>query len=62
MTLDEIEAEVIKLVLQDCEGNKSMAAKRLGLARKSLYNKIMRYGIAAHPGRKPARRAATSPR
>ena len=45
MTLDESEAEVIKMVLEDCGHNKTLAAKRLGLARKSLYNKLERYGI-----------------
>lgn len=45
MTMDEIEAEVIRMVLHDCGGNKTLAARRLGLARKSLYNKIERYGL-----------------
>lgn len=45
MTMAEIEAEVIKMVLHDCAGNKTLAAKRLGLARKSLYNKIERYKL-----------------
>ncbi len=52
MTLDEIEAEVIKLVLEDCGHNKTLAAKRLGLARKSLYNKLERYGIKEAESRK----------
>ena len=34
------------MVLDDCNGNKTQAAKRLGLARKSLYNKMERYGMA----------------
>lgn len=45
MTMSEIEAEVIKMVLHDCAGNKTLAAKRLGVARKSLYNKIERYKL-----------------
>lgn len=45
MTMDEIEAEVIRMVLHDCGGNKTLAARRLGLARKSLYNKIERYQL-----------------
>jgi len=52
MTMDEIEAEVIKLVLADCGNNKSVCAKRLGLARKSLYNKMERYGIPGVEARK----------
>jgi transcriptional regulator with PAS, ATPase and Fis domain len=45
MTMADIEAEVIRMVLADCGGNKTQAARRLGLARKSLYNKMERYGI-----------------
>ena len=45
MSMAEIEAEVIKMVLHDCAGNKTLAAKRLGVARKSLYNKIERYKL-----------------
>ncbi len=52
MTMDEIEAEVIKMVLKDCGGNKTLAAKRLGLARKSLYNKMERYNIEGVEARK----------
>ncbi|MCB9894978.1 MAG: sigma-54-dependent Fis family transcriptional regulator [Planctomycetes bacterium] len=52
MTMAEIEAEVIQMVLHDCAGNKTLAAKRLGLARKSLYNKIERYAIDVVDGRK----------
>lgn len=52
MTMDEIEAEVIKMVLKDCGGNKTLAAKRLGLARKSLYNKMERYNIEGVEPRK----------
>jgi len=42
MTMDEIEGEVIRMVLADCGGNKTLAARRLGIARKSLYNKLQR--------------------
>ncbi len=52
MTLDEIESEVIRMVLQDCAGNKTLAARRLGLARKSLYNKMERFGIEGVAARK----------
>jgi DNA-binding NtrC family response regulator len=51
MTMAEIELEVIRMVLHDCEGNKTLAARRLGLARKSLYNKMERYGIEGIAGR-----------
>ncbi|MBK8208309.1 MAG: sigma-54-dependent Fis family transcriptional regulator [Planctomycetes bacterium] len=52
MTMDEIEAEVIRMVLKDCGGNKTLAARRLGLARKSLYNKMERYNIEGVEARK----------
>jgi transcriptional regulator with PAS, ATPase and Fis domain len=44
MTLADIEADVIRMVIEDCGGNKTLAAKRLGIARKSLYNKLERAG------------------
>jgi DNA-binding NtrC family response regulator len=52
MTMEEIESEVIRMVLKDCAGNKTLAARRLGLARKSLYNKMERYGIEGVAARK----------
>lgn len=46
MNLKEIEAEILQMFLKDCNGNKSLAAKRLGIARKSLYNKLERHGLS----------------
>ncbi|MEE9312091.1 MAG: sigma-54 dependent transcriptional regulator [Planctomycetota bacterium] len=46
MNLKEIEAEVLQMFLKDCNGNKSLAAKRMGIARKSLYNKLERHGLS----------------
>ncbi|MHC4840362.1 MAG: sigma-54 interaction domain-containing protein [Planctomycetota bacterium] len=46
MSMKEIEAEILQMFLVDCNGNKSLAAKRLGIARKSLYNKLERHGLA----------------
>ena len=42
LTLAEIEAEAIRQTLEACQGNKSEAARRLGIAEKSIYNKIKR--------------------
>jgi DNA-binding NtrC family response regulator len=40
LTLDEMEAEYIRNVLQSAGGNKSRAARLLGISRKNLYDKI----------------------
>ncbi|MCF8062147.1 MAG: sigma-54 dependent transcriptional regulator [Deltaproteobacteria bacterium] len=45
VTLKNMEAELIRATLRKCAGNKSMAAKQLGISRKSLYEKMERYGI-----------------
>ncbi len=42
-TLDELEREYIKRVLQAEGGNKTRAAQRLGLDRKTLYRKLDEY-------------------
>lgn len=44
-TLEEIEQETIKTVLDDLEWNISQAAMLLGVTRNTLYNKIKKYGI-----------------
>lgn len=42
-SFEEIERQIIKQTLQLAGNNKSEAAKMLGLARKTLYNKIDKY-------------------
>jgi len=50
-TLAEAEAELVGLALEDAEGNKTLAARRLGIDRKRLYRKIRRYGLLGNePG------------
>jgi len=44
-TLQEIERQHILRVLQETEGNKSKAARALGIERKTLYEKARRLGI-----------------
>ncbi len=44
-TLDEIEKEYIKAVIQAHHGNKSKTAKILGIDRKTLLSKLRRYNI-----------------
>ncbi len=38
-TLDEVEAEHIRRVIDRCHGNMKMAAEQLGITRQTLYNK-----------------------
>lgn len=45
MSLKDMERELIKLTLINCQGNKSTAASILGITRKTLYEKIETYGI-----------------
>lgn len=44
-TLKDAEKELIKITLSECNGNKALAARKLGLGRKTLYRKIEEYGI-----------------
>lgn len=44
-TLEEIEKEVILSTLETTTGNKSEAAKKLGINRKTLHNKLKGYGV-----------------
>ncbi|MBC7911141.1 MAG: sigma-54-dependent Fis family transcriptional regulator [Pyrinomonadaceae bacterium] len=43
-TLAELEADYIKETLAAAKGNKSEAARLLGISRKNLYEKLARYG------------------
>lgn len=43
--IKDMETELIRKTLLKCEGNKSLAAKLLGISRKALYEKMERYGI-----------------
>jgi DNA-binding NtrC family response regulator len=43
--LRSLERDTILRVLQDCEGNKAQAAKRLGVTRTQLYGRMHKYGI-----------------
>ena len=46
--LAELEREYIMCVLAAEGGNKTRAAQRLGLDRKTLYRKLERYGVRPH--------------
>jgi two-component system response regulator HydG len=49
LTLDELEREYIKRVLAAEGGNKTRAAQRLGLDRKTLYRKLEEYSAGGAP-------------
>jgi DNA-binding NtrC family response regulator len=44
-SLSEIEKEVIRKTIGDVKGNKSLAAKKLGISRRTLYRKIDEYQL-----------------
>jgi two-component system response regulator HydG len=43
--LEEIEKTAILKTLQAANGNKSEAARRLGITRKTLHKKLKAYGV-----------------
>jgi len=45
MSVDEVEALLVRNVLLKCEGNNSQAAEALGLSRAALYRRIEKYGL-----------------
>jgi transcriptional regulator with PAS, ATPase and Fis domain len=46
LTLESIEKMAVEQALADCKGNKTKAAKKLGISERSIYNKINRYNIS----------------
>ncbi len=44
-TLEEMERKMILKALEECEGNLSSVAARLGITRQTLYNKMKKFGI-----------------
>ena len=44
-TIDEMERRLIGKTIQDCAGNLSQVAAKLGVSRQTLYNKIKKYGL-----------------
>lgn len=50
-TLDEIEVEHVRCVLQSVQGNKSNAAQVLGIDRKTLRKKLKKLGIKDDPAK-----------
>ena len=52
-TLDQLEREYIERVLEVEGGNKTRAAQRLGLDRKTLYRKLEEYAASPRAGDAP---------
>src|SRR5580658_5892607 len=45
MSIDDVEALLIRIVLRRCDGNISQSAESLGLSRAALYRRIEKYGL-----------------
>ena len=45
ISIRDMERELITGTLEKCKGNKTLAASRLGISRKALYEKMERYKI-----------------
>jgi DNA-binding NtrC family response regulator len=45
MTLKAVEKEFIAMTLAATRGNKKEAARKLGISRRALYNKLSKYGL-----------------
>ena len=46
LTIEDVERKLIEATLREAHGNRTKAAKLLGISRKSLYNKIKAYDLA----------------
>jgi len=47
--LNAVERDTIEQVMRECRGNKSKAAKRLGLSRTQLYVRLRKYHLEQPP-------------
>lgn len=45
LVIKDVERELIKRALTEAKGNKTQAAKLLGISRRTLFYKIKEYGI-----------------
>ncbi len=50
LTLEDAERRAIRNALRDCNGQRRAAARRLGIAESTLYEKIRRYGLGKEGG------------
>jgi DNA-binding NtrC family response regulator len=47
--LKEAEREILLKALRECHWNRSLAARKLGIGRRTLYDKLARHGISLRP-------------
>jgi len=45
----QLEREILIRALRECDWNRSQAARRLGIGRRTLYDRMARYGISLKP-------------
>ena len=50
LSLEEVEKRAVLETLEACDNNKSEAARRLGVTRKTLHAKLARYGVPSGEG------------
>jgi transcriptional regulator with PAS, ATPase and Fis domain len=43
--VDDLEKRMVREALESCRGNRTLAAKKLGLSRQGLLNKMYKFGI-----------------
>ena len=48
-TLEDVEKELIQRTLVECNWNKTLTARRIGISRRALYEKALRLGITLNP-------------
>ena len=46
-TMAQAEREALLAALAECDGNRTHAARRLGIAKSSFYEKLARHGLLA---------------
>ena len=44
-SLASMERDLIARTIRECDGNLTLVAQRLDIARQTLYNKIKKYGL-----------------
>ena len=45
VTLEEAEKQLIIRTLKECRGNRTAAARKIGISRRTLHRKLNRYGL-----------------
>ena len=45
VTLEEAEKQLIIRTIKECRGNRTVAAKKIGISRRTLHRKLHRYGL-----------------